>query len=350
MGRPHLMGMVPEELMQHLDGQGVRVSPSTVRRLLAHVVANGHDDLDIRGGLKQSTRSVLEDTTDRHSLELVDRAEDSSDGFVKYLFSSPDGALSEAVRIPLRRKGRYTVCLSSQVGCSMGCRFCATGRLAFERNLAAWEMISAFREVRRDVQAGEHLSGAVFQGQGEPFENYDEVIKAANVLSHPCGGRIRGEAISISTAGLVPQIRRYTKEMHRFRLIVSLTSAIEERRRRLMPVVGQTPLEELAAAVKDYAAAIGDRVTVAWVVIGGVNTGADEAAALEQLLGGVPLRLNLIDVNDPRPGGFRRATNAELQSFIDALQPLGVPIVRRYSGGVGCHAACGMLAARHSSR
>lgn len=350
MSRPHLMGMVPEDLTQHLERQGLQVSPSTARRLLAHVIANGHDDLDLRRGLKRSTRSVLEETTNRRSLELVERAVDPVDGFVKYLFSSPDGALSEAVRIPLRRKGRFTVCLSSQIGCSMGCRFCATGRIAFVRNLSAWEMISAFREVRRDVHTGEHLSGAVFQGQGEPFENYDEVIKAADILSHPCGGRIRGEAISISTAGIVPQIRRYTEEAHRFRLIVSLTSAIEERRRRLMPVVGQTPIEDLAAAVKDRAAAIGDRVTIAWVVIGGVNTGADEVAALEKLLGGVPLRLNLIDVNDPRPGGFQRATEDELERFIDSLQTLGVPVVRRYSGGVSCHAACGMLAALHSSR
>lgn len=276
-------------------------------------------------------------------LEQVEKVQDPADGFVKYLFRSPDGALSEAVRIPLHRPGCFTVCLSSQVGCAMGCAFCATARLGFRRNLEAWEMVAAFLAIRDEADG--RVTGVVFQGQGEPLANYDAVIRAAGVLSHPCMGRVSGDAITISTVGLVPQIRRYAKEGHRFRLIVSLTSAIPERRASLLPVAGRQDLGELAAAIREYASAghFG-RTTVAWVVLSGVNTGADEVEALRALLGDVRLRLNLIDVNDPRPDGFRRAGPEELSAFMDRLQALRVPIVRRYSGGQATHAACGMLA------
>lgn len=225
----------------------------------------------------------------------------------------------------------------------MGCVFCATGRLGLSRNLAAWEMVDAFLQVRDEAPG--RVTGAVFQGQGEPFHNYDEVLRAARILSHPCGGRIAAAAITISTVGLVPQIRRYAREGHRYRLIVSLTSALADKRRALLPVAGRFSLEEVADALREYAAVAPGLVTVAWVVLGGVNTGADEVEALRALLGDLPLRVNLIDVNDAREGGFRRATPAELRGLLDALGALRVPIVRRYSGGAQRHAACGMLAA-----
>ena len=214
--------------------------------------------------------------------------------------------------------------------------------MGLTRNLSAWEMISAFRLVRRETEG--RVTGVVFMGQGEPLQNVDEVLQAARVLTHPCGGRIGAEAISISTVGLVPQIHRLTREAPRYRLIVSLTSAVPERRRELLPVAGQIPLEELADALREHSRARRQRTTVAWVVLSGVNTGPDEVEALQQLMADVPLRFNLIDVNDPRPDGFRRADRAELKEFVDRLQVLGAPIVRRYSGGESRHAACGMLA------
>ena len=294
--------------------------------------------------MRREVREAAWALTEAPALEVVERVTDPDDGFVKYLLRSPDGALSEAVRIPLHRPGRFTVCLSSQVGCAMGCDFCATGRLGLRRNLAAWEMVAALRRVR--LEAPGRVTGAVFMGQGEPLHNYDEVLQAARILAEPCAQRITIEAITLSTVGLVPAIRRYAREGHRFRLIVSLTSALPERRARLMPVTRKYPLPELADAIREVAAATGGRVTVAWVVMAGVNTGDDEVEALRALLGDVPLRLNLIDVNDPRPDGYRRADPAELGAFRDRLRALGVPVVRRYSGGQSRHAACGMLASR----
>jgi 23S rRNA (adenine2503-C2)-methyltransferase len=344
--RPHLFGLRDSEVVEHLARHGVRATDREARRVLGHLLSLGHATLDgMPRPISRRTREAIEQRFDWRPLELVERVTDPDDGFVKYLFRSPDGALTEAVRIPLHKEGCFTVCLSSQVGCAMRCDFCATGRLGLTRNLAAWEMVAAFRAVRDEAPG--RVTGAVFQGQGEPFHNYDEVIRAASILCDPCGGRISAPAITISTVGLVPNIRRYAREGHRFRLIVSLTSAVPERRRRLLPVAGRFSMEEVAEALREYAESTGKRATVAWVLMGGVNHDRAEIEHLRALLAEVPLRLNLIDVNDARPDGYRRATDEERRAFADDLQELAVPIIRRYSGGRNRHAACGMLAAKH---
>jgi 23S rRNA (adenine2503-C2)-methyltransferase len=334
----NLFGMLPEDLASHLRAHGVAVRDAEARRVLVR-----HHGFPVTKPIPKAVEQAVQQLTSRERLEIIERATDPSDGFVKYLFRLPDGALAEAVRIPLEKPGKFTVCLSSQAGCAMGCDFCATGRLGLMRSLDAWEIVAQFVAVR-DEAPGE-VTGAVFQGQGEPLHNYGNVMQAAAVLAHPCGGRISGRAITISTVGLVPAIRRYAAEGHPYRLIISMTSAVDARRRALLPVAGAWPVRELADAVRAYQQANGGRVTIAWVVLGGINTGADEVAALRELFDGVPLRINLIDVNDARPDGYRRAGEAELAAFRDALRVLEVPIVRRYSGGAAKHAACGMLAA-----
>jgi len=339
---PHRLSLLPEELAAHLRARGVEIRDEDARRAQAHALAPRGAEAAARRPLSKRLRAAISDLTDDRRLEVLERATDPSDHFVKYLLRSPDGALHEAVRIPLKKENAFSVCISSQVGCAMACTFCATGRLGLTRNLETWEMVAAFMAVRDEAPGT--VTGAVFQGQGEPFHNYDRVIRAAKVLSHPCGGRISAEAITISTVGLVPEIRRYGREGHPYRLIVSLTSAIQSKREELVPVASRYGVEELAAAIREYAAGISGRMTVAWVVMGGVNTGADEVEALRRLLGDVRLRVNLIDVNDARPDGFARASDEERGAFMDRLQVLGVPIVRRYSGGVARHAACGMLA------
>jgi len=345
-GLPHLFGMRPPDLVAHAQSHGITLRDDESRRYLAqHLSYLPGTRPPTRRPIARATVAALEATLAFDRLTLVERVTDPGDGFVKYLFRSPDGALTEAVRIPLHTPGRFTVCLSSQVGCAMGCTFCATGRLGLTRNLASWEMVDALLQVRDEAPG--RVSGVVFQGQGEPFHNYDAVIRAAEVLSDPCGGRISADAITISTVGLVAQIRRFAREGHRYRLIVSLTSALAEKRRTLLPVAGRFALADVASAIREYAQVAKGRITIAWVVMGGVNTGVDEVEALRELLGDLRLRVNLIDVNDAREDGFRRADPVELKAFLNALGALGVPLVRRYSGGSARHAACGMLAATH---
>lgn len=344
----HLSGMLPEDLSAVLRGDGVTTSDGEARRILAHAIAHGRDGFPLKRPVQRIVREAVERLVDRAPLEIVERATDPSDGFVKYLFRLRDGQAVEAVRIPLEAPGRFTVCLSSQAGCAMGCEFCATGRLGLARNLEPWEMVEQFLAVRRETPG--EVRGAVFQGQGEPLHNFDAVMKAVDILSHPCGGRIAAPSITVSTVGLVPAIRRLTEERRKFRLIVSLTSAVDERRKALLPMAAAWPVAELAEAVRAYQRSIDARVTIAWVVMSGVNTGDDEIEALKRHFGGMPLRLNLIDVNDSRPDGFRRASEDELESFRDRLQVLGMPVVRRYSGGAAKHAACGMLASTRTGR
>ena len=341
MSRPHLYGMLPEDLAEHLRAAGVSVRDAEARRVTAHAVAHGRDGFPSSRPVPRAVEQAVEALVAREPLEIVERATDPSDGFVKYLFRLHDGALAEAVRIPLEVEGRFTVCLSSQAGCGMGCDFCATGRMGLTRHLEPWEMVGQWLAVR--AEAPGDVTGAVFQGQGEPLHNYANVVRAAELLSHPCGGRISAKAITISTVGLVPAIERYARERRPWRLIVSMTSAVDARRRALLPAASAWTVRELADAVRTYQQAAGGRVTIAWVVLGGINTGHDEVEALRELFADVPLRLNLIDVNDAREDGYVRATDAELERFRDALRTLGIPVVRRYSGGAAKHAACGML-------
>lgn len=342
--------MLPEDLASHLRANGVAVRDAEARRVVAHAIARGREGHPVARPVPRSVEAAVDALVDRRRLEIVERATDPSDGFVKYLFRLHDGALVEAVRIPLEAAGRFTVCLSSQAGCAMACDFCATGRMGLTRSLEPWEIVAQFVAVRDEAPG--IVTGAAFQGQGEPLHNYAAVMRAAEILSHPCGGRISSKAITISTVGLVPAIHRMAQERRPYKLIVSLTSAIDARRRALVPAASAWPVHELADAVRTYQRAVGGRVTIAWVVMGGINTGDDEVGALRELFAGVPLRLNLIDVNDPRPDGYQRATDEELSRFRDALRELEVPVVRRYSGGAARHAACGMLAAvtTHSAR
>ena len=176
------------------------------------------------------------------------------------------------------------------------------------------------------------------------MQNYEAVIRAAALLRDPCGARIRGDRITISTVGLPPMIDRYTDEGHPYRLILSLTSAFDDKRSALVPIGLRYPVQELAAAMRRHAAARGAYVHLAWVLMAGVNTGPEEAVELSRLFSGVRVRLSLIDVNDPS-GRFQPPDASERGRFLSALAERGIPFVRRYSGGPDIHAACGMLAA-----
>jgi 23S rRNA (adenine2503-C2)-methyltransferase len=181
-------------------------------------------------------------------------------------------------------------------------------------------------------------------GMGEPLLNYDGVIQAARILTESSGMAISAKAITISTVGIVPAIRRFTEERHNYRLVVSLNSADPLRRRQLMPVEEAYSTRELIEALRAYHAATGRRVILAWTMMAGVNTRPEDAQMLAELTWGLPIKIDLIDVNDPT-GRLQPPSREELEAFRDALTAkLGVPVARRYSGGRDIAAACGMLA------
>jgi 23S rRNA (adenine2503-C2)-methyltransferase len=337
----HLRSHTPDSLAALWPD--LRLQPRVARRIVSRLVSRDLDDLEGVPGLAPALAREVLSRASIARLEVLDRRESRVDPFVKYLFRAPDGRVFEAVRIPLERP-RYSVCVSTQVGCALECGFCETGRLGFARNLEAWEIVEQVLTVRREAH-DRPVTGVVFQGQGEPFQNYDEVIRAAEILRDPCGARIRGDRITISTVGILPAIERYTDEGHPYRLILSLTSAFDEKRAGLMPVGRRYGVAALAAAMKRHAAARGGPVNLAWVLLSGINTGSEEALEIARLFSGVAVRLSVIDVNDPT-GRFRRASDEERGSFLNALASHGIGFVRRYSGGPDIHAACGMLASR----
>ena len=335
-----LKNLTSAELHAALAPRGV--SLRLARRLQAAVLRRGEFPAElpeVSGQLLKQIRAAVE----LPRLETLDRRVSPRDGFAKYLFRGAGPESFEAVEIPLaHRPGqeKTIVCVSSQVGCAMGCAFCATGRMGFVRNLETWEMVDQVVQVA--AQARHPVRGAVFMGMGEPLLNLDAALRAARILSEPCGPAIAAKAISFSTAGVVPGIRRFAAERLPFRLIVSLASADPARRRELMPAAA--PLPELRDALREYHAATGRRVTLAWTMIAGVNTREEDALQLAEWVGGLPITLDLIDVNDAT-GRFRPPSAEELAAFRDALRRhLRMPVARRYSGGQDVHAACGMLA------
>lgn len=320
------------------------VTPHLARQLLAASVRRG--ELPALGGdLTARLRDDLLALTEIPHLTQVQKVVSPQDGFAKYLFQGQGEGQFEAVRIPLlHRPGdlKYVACVSSQVGCAMGCVFCATGRMGFGRNLAAWEIVD--QVVKMQADSPHPIRGVVFMGMGEPLLNYDAVMTAIGILSEPCGMAIGAKAITLSTVGIIPGIRRFTAECQRARLVVSLTSANPLQRRELLPVEYRNPTPDLIHALREYHAASGQRVTLAWTMMSGVNVGEADALRLAELTSGLPIKLDLIDVNDPS-GRFRPPSRAELDVFRDALRvKLGMPVARRYSGGLDIHAACGLLA------
>ncbi len=340
MSLVHLRSQTPDSLASLWPD--LPLDPSTARRVIGRVSGEGRDDLEGVRGVSRALAAEILARSSTKRLSCIDRRESARDAFVKYLFRAGDGALFEAVRIPLLAP-RFSVCVSTQAGCGLACAFCETGRLGFTRNLEPWEIVEQVLAVKRDAPPDRPVTGVVFQGQGEPLQNYDAVIRAATILRDPSGGRIRGESITISTVGLTPAIDRFTDEGQVFRLILSLTSAIQAKRETLVPVAKTHPIADLARAMRRHALRHGGPMHLGWVLMSCVNSGDDEAEAIARHFGGGPLRVHVIDVNDPS-GRFHPADDLERGRFLDALRARGIAFVRRYSGGPDIHAACGMLA------
>lgn len=329
----------PPELERAVAARGGR--PEHAARLLAHVVRVGRNAPD---GLRRMPRRVLDAVPwPLRTLELVEHRVSRIDPFHKLAYRTADGWIVESVLIPVTH-GRYSICVSSQVGCRLGCLVCASGRIPFVRNLETWEIVD---QVVQGVRAAPGpVRAVVFLGMGEPLDAYETVMAAAEIASHPAVGTAQRKAITIGTAGVVPGIRRFARERRKFRLAVSLGSAVAERRRRLMPGVAAWSLEELADAVREVYRAQGERQMIALTMLGGYNTGVDEVEALARWLPDVPYRLSAIDVAPGPHHPFRPPTKAEADGFFEAFRRVGQPFTRRLSGGADIEAACGMLAGR----
>jgi 23S rRNA (adenine2503-C2)-methyltransferase len=346
-----LQGLTPEALVERVPG----VQLADARRVVA-LVHRGADFRAPDSNLRRSARLAVEAVGHVPGLRVVERVQSGFDGFLKLVLQTADERLIETVRIPLERPGRFSVCVSSQVGCAIGCTFCATGRLGLKRNLEPWEIVEQVRQVRAtlDPGQGERVHGVVFQGMGEPLANLDRVIEAARVLSDSNALAIDARKITISTVGLAPGIRRLARELPRVRLAWSIGSALPGARRRLMPIDRSHPMDEAYAAVVEHARETGLAPLWAVTLLAGVNDSEADAQALAALArrfqvdtGRLP-RISIIPYNriaDDAGDPYRRTSDHAEGRFRDAMRDEGVFTHKRYSGGSDVAAACGQLAA-----
>jgi 23S rRNA (adenine2503-C2)-methyltransferase len=273
----------------------------------------------------------------------------SEDGLTtKLLLALGDGTLIETVlmQYPAARPGahpRSTVCVSTQAGCAMGCVFCATGQMGFERNLKAAEIVAQVVHVARLLhERGQHVTNIVFMGMGEPLANYGETIRAVRVLTDPRCFGIGQRHITISTVGVIRGIDRLAGEGLQVGLAISLHAPNDALRRRLVPTAGPNSVSEIVAAAKRYFAATGRRVTFEYALIAGENDSEATAAELARLVRGTGAHVNLIPVN-PTAGGFRRPSRQRVLAFERILREAGVNCTVRVEKGTEISAACGQL-------
>jgi 23S rRNA (adenine2503-C2)-methyltransferase len=273
----------------------------------------------------------------------------SSDGLTrKFLLRLADGAEVESVLMGF--PGRFTACLSTQVGCAMGCVFCATGQMGFRRHLKAAEIVAQAKHVAAELQKvhGEKLRNLVMMGMGEPLHNFDETMLALDHLTETRGMGIGPSRVSISTVGHVDGIRRLAEYPKRYTLAVSLHGATDEERSRLIPINRRWPLAELMQACRDYSERKGQRVLIAWTLIGGVNDSDEHAARLAALLDGMHVQVNLIPLNTTEGFDGKPPEDQRVSAFQRILQASGLPVTVRQKRGLDVAAGCGQLSTQRS--
>ena len=329
-------------LLPELEGLAERLGERRFRgrQIARWLYTHGAGTVDEMTDLPHGFRSQLQAGW-RVSGLVVHRAYDAPDGSAtKFLVALDDGQTIECVLMRFD-DGRRTACISTQVGCAMGCGFCATGLSGFSRNLSAGEILGQALLIR--ARADARLSNVVFMGMGEPLANYDATIRSAQLLSAPYGLGIGMRHLTISTVGLVPQIRRLAKERLQLTLAVSLHAPTDDLRTRLVPVNQRYPLADLLAACREYVAETGRRITFEYVLIEGMNDHDEEAYTLARLVRDVHCHINVIPLNPVAGIGLRRPPVPRVHAFARILHRAGIPSTIRIERGTDIQAACGQL-------
>jgi len=321
-------------------------SPVHAARLWNYLYLALADSFEAMPELPEKVRARLIKETRIGSLPIA-RETDSSDGFTrKYLLSLTDGEAIETVL--MRFTGRVTACVSSQVGCAMGCVFCATGQMGYTRHLTPGEIVAQTVHVARALRTAREphrLRNVVLMGMGEPLHNYDAVMHAIDILRDEAGLALGAERITLSTVGVVPGILRLAKEKRALNLAVSLHAATQAGRAALVPVATKWPLDELMAACRTYSETTGRRIFYEWTLIEGKNDSAEDARAVGHLLRGLPAQVNLIPLNPTTGYAGTPTHSAAAKNFQHILaSEFKLPSTVRQRRGIDIAAGCGQLA------
>jgi 23S rRNA (adenine2503-C2)-methyltransferase len=349
--RPGLSGLSNDELaawVRELGEPGYRARQ--VREAVWGSLARSSDDLRT---LPRSLRSAVGAAFRVDTVVATEEREGDGGETVKALHHLSDGRVVESVlmRYPARgaRRERHTLCISSQAGCAVGCPFCATGELGFERDLETAEICDQVRvAARRLAGRGSRLTNVVFMGMGEPLLNLDRVLAAVEALNDPLRFGLGARHVTVSTSGVVPGIRRLTALGPQFTLAVSLHAARDPLRDVLVPLNRRWPVAEVVAAARDHARATGRRVSYEVTMIGGVNDTPADAEALAHLLRGDLAHVNLIPMNPVAHTPWSASPMPVIEAFAAHIRAAGVPVTIRRNRGVEIGAACGQLAAERA--
>ncbi|HKJ83602.1 MAG TPA: 23S rRNA (adenine(2503)-C(2))-methyltransferase RlmN [Mariprofundaceae bacterium] len=312
--------------------------PLHTERLIASIFRHGITDPDAIPDIPNTLRQHLRQYAQAPETHCI-ADHKAEDGTRKLLLAMPDGREVETVLIP--GPARLTQCISSQVGCAMGCTFCLTATAGLTRNLTAAEMVA---QVRAGQQSGTPPRNLVLMGMGEPLHNYREVARFIRIVTDPLGMAFSPRRVTISTAGLVPGIRQMLEDELPCNLAVSLNATTDAVRERLMPVNRRWPMEELIAILRDYVRIRGDkRILIEYVMLKGINDTDDDARRLLELLANIPCTINLLPFNPFSGSTFRRPDDERVSAFRHILVEAGRIAVVRESKGQDIYAACGQL-------
>ena len=280
-----------------------------------------------------------------HPLEFVQLTKSNSELTNKFLFKTRSGSLIESVL--MNEGNRVTLCLSTQVGCALDCKFCATAKMGFKENLNSGEILDQYLLIRQKVK--KPITNIVFMGMGEPFLNYKNVIKAAHLLHSPDGINMSTKRITISTAGVIDKIKRFTKEKEKFKLAISLNGTTNEQRSLIMPITLKNSLDDLLDASKKYTESSNRWLTFEYVLLKERNDTVEDANRLITLLTEVQrCKLNVIPYNEI-DGEFQRPNQNQIQTFMNKLRSARFPVTIRWSKGTDIDAGCGQLAIKNNS-
>lgn len=315
--------------------------PFRAKQLYEWLYVHHANSFDEMSNLPCSLRAAL---SEQYSLirPTISHKACSQDTSRKYIFQLEDNEHVEAVGIPSGKNSEHlTVCFSTQVGCALGCTFCATAQEGFVRNLSVGEIVNQVLLIQNDFQ--QRVSNVVAMGQGEPFANYDNVMGALRILNNPQGLAIGARHITISSCGIVSGINRLSTEPEQFTLAISLHSALQEKRNKLMPRMAQFPLSELKKSLQRYVSSTNRRVTFEYLLINNMNDQEEDLQALLRFCEGLLCHVNLLPLNETSHSPLRPSSSKTMRRWLTTLSDHHVPVSLRKSRGSDINAACGQL-------
>ncbi|MBD3258984.1 23S rRNA (adenine(2503)-C(2))-methyltransferase RlmN [candidate division GN15 bacterium] len=344
MTKQNLMGLTLDQLQELFERMGEKSYRG--RQMFKWLYNNRRFDFDGMTDFSKQLRQNLEEHYTIRGLELARRTV-SADGTEKSLFRLEDDHPVESVLIP--DDERRTVCISSQAGCALACRFCATGTMGLLRDLTVGEIVGQLVYLR-ELHGADCFTNVVFMGMGEPLNNYQNLVASLRIMTDSLGLGIGAKKITVSTSGVTPKIKKLADTGLKTRLAISLHAATQEKRVKVMPIAETFGLEKLMQAIRYYTDATGYRVTFEYVLLEGFNDTKKDVLALSRLIEGIPCKINLLAYN-PVPGlPYRRPSEDKVNWFARELYPRAPAVTVRKSRGQDIDAACGQLAAKTSTQ